>query len=635
MSPKLPETSIIIRAFNEERWLPEVFSALERQKYRDFEVLLVDSGSVDRTRDIAFANRAKIVRLRSEDFTFGHSLNVGIKEACGSFIAILSAHAIPRDESWLEALVAPLRQPDIAMVYGGQRGHSISKFSEVRDFERIFPLTAHQVNSDDPFVNNANSAIKRSLWEVHPFDEGLPGLEDIEWAKFCMEQGLRVLYTPEACVIHVHEESWEQVRRRYYREGMAARWVGLRLLRHIPGECWRELRRCVDDIWAAALGLKLWKLGLEILRFRYEKIAGTVGGIIDSRGLNNPARRAELFSNQDYPAVVVRGPHRMRLEMRTLPRLKPGEILIRVSHVGVCATDFEIVDGTLGYYRSGKAHYPIIPGHEMSGTVVALGPRVADFDEGNRVVVECIQGCGECKSCMADVAIRCHERREVGVMGQDGAYAAYMVTRARYAHRIPETLTLAQAALTEPLAVVIKGLRRLGSKPSGDRPRKCAVYGAGTIGHLAAQILSLRGHSVTVIDKDAGRLSLLNGQVHTAHAITDLSDFDWFVEATGVQVVLSHLVQESPTGAALLLLGLPYADQSFNFESVVAFDRSITGSVGSGSADFQEALMTLEKIDTEPFLREFFPLSEFEKALIVARSRSSLKVMLKANGGKS
>src|SRR5688572_32355052 len=110
MSERHPETTIVIRAFNEERWLPDVMTALERQRYRDFEILLVDSGSVDRTRDIAAAAGARIVRLRSEDFTFGHSLNVGIREARGQFVAILSAHAIPVDEDWLERLVAPLKE---------------------------------------------------------------------------------------------------------------------------------------------------------------------------------------------------------------------------------------------------------------------------------------------------------------------------------------------------------------------------------------------------------------------------------------------------------------------------------------------------------------------------------------------
>ncbi len=472
-SSSTPETTVVIRAFNEERWLPELFQALNRQQYREFEVLLVDSGSTDRTRDIATAHGARIVRLRSEDFTFGHSLNVGIRGARGSLIAIVSAHAIPADEHWLQRLVSPLRRDGVAMVYGGQRGHAISKFAEARDFERMFPRAPRvNMDPDDPFANNANSAVRRDLWERHPFDEGLPGLEDMDWAKHWMENGLTVLYEPDACIVHVHTETWAQVRRRYHREGMAARWVGTRILRHIPIEIWREFSWCVKDLTLAAGEKRFGALASEIVRFRYEKLIGSVQGIVDSRGLTNPARRAEMFFQKGFPAVVVRGSHRARIEERTIPNLKPGEVLVRVSFVGICGTDIEILDGSLGYYRSGMADYPIVPGHESSGTIATVGPRVTDFAEGDRVVVECIQGCGECAACQHDEAIRCSDRREVGVIGQDGAFADYLVTRARYLHKVPEGVTQAQAALAEPLAVVIKGLRRIGSAPTGDRRRR-------------------------------------------------------------------------------------------------------------------------------------------------------------------
>jgi 2-desacetyl-2-hydroxyethyl bacteriochlorophyllide A dehydrogenase len=626
-----PETSIVIRAFNEERWLPEVFAALDRQCYRDFEVVLVDSGSIDRTREIAAVNGARIVRLRSEDFTFGHSLNVGVREARGRLIVILSAHAIPAGGEWLSRLVAPLRQPDTAMVYGGQRGHQLSKFSETQDFLRVFPSTPRQIHADDPFANNANSAVRRELWERHAFDEGLPGLEDIEWAKYWLKNGLKVAYEPEACIIHVHTETWPQVRRRYYREGMAARWVGLRYLRHIPAELRRELSWLGRDLWLAASQGRLTALLGEILRFRFEKTVGTVGGIVDSRGLGNPARRAEMYFQKEFPAVVVRGPRNARLEGRTVPNLKPGEVLVRVSHVGICGTDLEILEGTLGYYKSGMANYPIVPGHESSGTVVALGPRVTSLAEGDRVVIECIQGCGECPACARDEAIRCHDRREVGVLGQDGAYAAYLVTHARYLHRVPENVSLAQAALTEPLAVVHKALRRLGSTAGDNRPKKCAVIGAGTIGHLAARVLALRGHNVTVFDRSRQRLALLDGVVSTAQSLDELQEYEWLIEATGEQTVLTTLLQESATGSTVLLLGLPYGSQSFNFESIVAFDRSVVGSVGSSGTDFEAALAILSSIDTAPFLRVSYPLDEFEKAWTLARSRTVLKVMLKAD----
>lgn len=630
MSKDHPETSIVIRALNEERWLPEVFSALDKQQYRDFEVLVVDSGSVDRTREIAAANGARIVRLRSEDFTFGHALNVGIREARGSFIVNLSAHAIPSNEFWLGRLVKPLREVDTAMVYGSQRGHDkFSKFSEKRDFERVFKPQVHLVHEDDPFTNNANSAIKRDLWLKHSFDEMLPGIEDTEWSKYWVERGMRILYEPNARIIHVHTESWPQLRNRYYREAMAARWVGRLFLRHIPREIWREIRWCCHDLMSALLQEHFGQFFVEILRFRYEKMVGTISGIIDSRRINNPAKPAAIFTGKDYSALVVNGPKDIQLENRVVPTMKPGEILIHVSHVGICGTDLDIIDGKLGYYQTGLANYPIVPGHESSGTVVALGPRVSGLSEGDRVVVECIQGCGDCPECARDEAIRCRERREVGVIGQDGAYAEYLVTHRRYAHRVPEGVTLAQAALTEPLAVVLKGLRRLGSSHSGDRPRQCAVMGAGTIGHLAARVLALRGHSVTLFDKEKDRLALLNGDVATSQAVEGLDRFEWIIEATGSQQVLSVLLKQAATGATLLLLGLPYTDQTFNFESIVAFDRSVIGSVGSNGTDFEKALEILPQIDTVPFLSASYTLAEHEKAVQEARSLSVLKVMLK------
>lgn len=625
-----PETSIVIRAFNEEKWLPEVLRAIDAQRYRDFEVLLVDSGSVDRTREIAAENGTRVVRLRSDDFTFGYSLNIGIEAAGGRFIAIVSAHAIPTDETWLERLIAPLRQQDTAMVFGGQRGHEISKFSEARDFERIFGAETKRLVAPDYFANNANSAVRRELWETHRFDEALPGLEDIEWAKHWMDRGMTVMYEPDASIFHIHEESWAQVRRRYHREGIAARRVGIRRARDIPREIWRELRWCVSDLGSAARQSRRG-IAREVVRFRYEKTIGTVAGILDGRSITNPEMRAEMYFEKNSSAVVIRGPHEASLEDRPVPTPKPGEILVRVAYQGICATDLEIFEGALGYYKSGIASYPIVPGHECSGSVAAVGARVTDFAKGDRVVVECIQGCGQCPQCMRDNAISCTERREVGVIGLDGGYATYLVTRARYAHKVPSGVTLAQAALAEPLAVVLKAIRRLGAGDPNVTPKRCAVVGAGTIGHLAAGVLAQRGHHVTVFDRDTQRLASINGALQTSVTLTELDSFDWLVEATGDQGALDAMLEHSGTGATLLLLGLPYAHRNFSFESIVGFDRTVIGSVGSSSRDFDDALATLRTLDTACFLETSFPLEKYEDAWEAVRSRKYLKVMLKVD----
>jgi threonine dehydrogenase-like Zn-dependent dehydrogenase/GT2 family glycosyltransferase len=621
----VPETSIIIRAMNEERWLPDVFAALERQKYRDFEVLLVDSGSVDRTRDIGAANGARIVRLRTEDFTFGHSLNVGIDAARGKYMAIISAHAIPADADWLELLVAPLRRDEVAMVYGGQRGHAESKFSEWKDFKRVFPAEPKPVRNPAPFANNANSAIKKELWHQHPFDEGLPGLEDIEWAKHWMKRDLKVVYEPLATVIHIHTETWAQVRRRYQREAIAARWVNIRLLRHIPGEILRELRWCVGDLLAATRQRRLLELAGQIFRFRYEKTVGIVNGIIESKGMKgNPARRAEVFARQEFQALVARGPDSVRLEERFVPDLKPGEVLVRVSHVGLCRADLELLDGRAG----GK--FPIVPGHEMSGTIVAVGPRPTALAEGDRVVVESNQGCGECAACRRDDAVACGDRTTVGLVGQDGACAEYFVTRARYVHKVPDDVSLATAALVEPLAFVLKGLRRLGAAGT-QRSMRCAVIGAGTIGHLAARVLVARGHSVRVIDPDRRRLEALAGIAQTGTEIDGLQDSEWLIEATGRHAALTALLDRAPGGATLLLLGLPYEGRSAGFEAVVTRDGAVIGSVGSNGADFREALALLPRLDTSAFEKARFPFGRYAEALATARGNGALKVMFTAD----
>jgi 2-desacetyl-2-hydroxyethyl bacteriochlorophyllide A dehydrogenase len=408
---------------------------------------------------------------------------------------------------------------------------------------------------------------------------------------------------------------------------MAARWVRIRFLRHIPGEILRELKWLAGDIFYATRRGKIFSLLYQILRFRYEKTVGTVTGIMDSRGIASPARRAAILFDTEFPAVVIRGPHHASLERKTIPGLQPGEVLVRVSHVGICATDLEILEGSLGYYKSGMAKYPIVPGHELSGTIVSLGPGVTGFYEGDRVVVECIQGCGECKECQSDSAIRCQQRREVGVIGQDGGYAAYVVTRARYAHEIPDDLPLSKAALCEPMAVVMKGLRRIPGGV-GSPPRKVAVVGAGAIGHLTARVLAARGHTVTVFDRNESRLAHLNGAVATSKEIDSLDGFEWIVEATGDQNALMTVLEKSATGATLLLMGLPYAKQPFSFESIVGFDRTVVGSVGSSSADFEEAIAMLRTLDTTPFLQTTFPLHEFENAWAAVRTRTPLKVML-------
>jgi len=636
-----PEISVIIRTFNEEKFLPDLLDSLGRQRAHDVELIVVDSGSLDRTRKIAAQKADKLLDIQSHDFTFGYSLNIGVESAAGKYVAIVSAHTLPQDDQWLTKLIDPLLDKQTAMVYGRQLGGVSSRFSEIQDMRRTFGLQQKVMRPPHFFANNANSAIRKDLWQAHPFDESLPGLEDIEWAKYWMERGYNVYYEPLAALYHFHEESWRQVRRRYYREALAARWIGIKSNRNAILTPFVETARIFFDLGCILFPkdqrLKAPRNAIDLIRetilFRTNKSVGTVRGLIDGGTLENPNARKSLFFDRTGKAVVIHGPQRASLEEIEIPEIKPGEVLIRVAYEAICATDLEIYDGTLGYYKNGVAKYPITPGHEFSGRVVARGPNVGHVLDGELAVVECIQSCGACPECQRGNRIACQERTELGVIGRNGGYSEYVTVPGRFVHRLAPDYNLKKACLCEPLAVVLKGLNRLERTWSAaPKHKRCAVLGAGPLGNLCAQILDLKGHQVTVFDRSPARLEYLsNSAIRTSNDLTRLNEFDVLVEVTGDPDALDALLHRSMAGATILLLGLPYAHRKFTFEGIVAFDKTVVGSVGSSGQDFDDAIALLPQLETTPFTEKVMPLSEFMQAWELARTGKYLKVILKVS----
>ncbi|MDD9950234.1 MAG: glycosyltransferase family 2 protein [Zetaproteobacteria bacterium] len=215
--------SIIIRALNEAKHVGRLLKGIQSQSIAiPVQTILVDSGSTDNTVKIARSYDCKIVHIRPEDFSFGRAINVGVEAAEGEVCLLISAHCFPQDEMWLERMIQPFEDQDVGLVFGKQRGVQSTKFSEHAIFAKWFP--SHDVHKTTfPFCNNANSALRKSLWLQHRFDEVLTGLEDIAWAKTIIEKGFVVSYQHQASVYHVHEESYRTVYRRYYREALAYR----------------------------------------------------------------------------------------------------------------------------------------------------------------------------------------------------------------------------------------------------------------------------------------------------------------------------------------------------------------------------------------------------------------------------
>lgn len=199
----MPLVSIIIRTKNEERWVGHCLSMLFMQEFKDFEVIVVDNDSGDHT--VAIARRfpvAKIVTV--SDFRPGLAINLGIRESVGQFIVLLSAHCVPKTTSWLSALLANFTgQPHLAGVYGRQLPVSFTSPLDKRDLLTVFGLD-RRVQLKDYFFHNANSMIRRSVWDIVPFDEQVTNIEDRVWGKEVISRGYQLVYEPEAAVFHHH-----------------------------------------------------------------------------------------------------------------------------------------------------------------------------------------------------------------------------------------------------------------------------------------------------------------------------------------------------------------------------------------------------------------------------------------------
>ena len=216
--------SIVIRALNEEKWLDHALSACKDQRFEDgdVELILVDSGSTDRTIEIAERHGCRIVHIKKTDFTFGRSLNYGCEAATGNYLVFISAHCIPANDRWLAQLIAPLRNNAADYAYGRQVGHEVTRFSEHQIFAQHFP-NSDMIPQEGFFINNANAAIRKKTWANHKFDETVTGLEDMVLGKAIVNDGGKIGYVAEAAVIHIHEESFRQTQRRYYREALTLR----------------------------------------------------------------------------------------------------------------------------------------------------------------------------------------------------------------------------------------------------------------------------------------------------------------------------------------------------------------------------------------------------------------------------
>lgn len=206
---------MVIRAKNEARYIGETLAAVQGQRYRDFEVIVVDSGSTDRTTEIVSQCRVTLIPIDPREFTYGRALNLGVSRSSGDLLVSLSAHATPESDRWLGSLISGFQHPAVAGVYGRHIPRSNASFFELLGM-RLSGVTSkeHRLQLSSARFSNANGAFRRDLWERVPFNEALPGAEDIAWARQMQRLGYMIAFEPRAAVYHSHGEPLPRLIRR-------------------------------------------------------------------------------------------------------------------------------------------------------------------------------------------------------------------------------------------------------------------------------------------------------------------------------------------------------------------------------------------------------------------------------------
>ena len=316
----------------------------------------------------------------------------------------------------------------------------------------------------------------------------------------------------------------------------------------------------------------------------------------------------------------ILGPGRTAVETVPVPAPGPGEVLIEVSRAGICGTDLHILDGDYELAR-----FPMTPGHEFAGTVVALGEGVRRRHLGERVTADPNLPCGLCPECQRGMVNQCHDLAVVGV-SRDGAFARYVSVRESVVVPIGD-MSFAAGALAEPLACVVWGLDRIRLQ-AGDN---ALVLGAGPMGCLLLQALAASGAArVAVVDIAPARLELARSlgadKVVTPdepEALREVAPlgFELVVEATGVPSVLEGAVGHARPGGTVWVFGVAPGDALVRVSPFTLFrhDLSLVGTFAVNQT-VPRAVSMIQggAVQVEPLVSHVLPIESFAEGMRVA-----------------
>lgn len=327
-------------------------------------------------------------------------------------------------------------------------------------------------------------------------------------------------------------------------------------------------------------------------------------------------------------AAVIDTPGHVTIITVPDPTPGPRQVVIQVAAVGICGTDIHILDGEFA-----PTPYPIIPGHEFAGTIVAAGPEVTELSEGDRVAVDPSLFCGQCHFCALGRGNLCERWNAIGVT-TPGACAQYAVAPVANCYRLPDQVSLEHAALIEPLSCAVHGFDLLPARLG----EHYLVYGAGTMGLLMTQLARNAGAaSVSVVDLNPDRLTVA-AKLGADKVATGADQLDrphgWevVIDCTGAVPAIEDGLRRVRRGGTFQVFGVAATDAVASFSPFRVYHDEIT-IIGSMAVlhSFGRAVDLLAKgtIDAATMISHSFGLDQYTQALDAFRAGSGRKLQIR------